>query len=152
MVLICLQHCIMHYESIRDLSQTFTTAPIFPQHHFFRQNIWVNIWVPFHFHFIFLHVTNGNKASNNGMFGDELNGALKTPRRSSKYFHNIFSDENGGENIWEIFAPRMAARIKLLFSSFFSAQPHCSTYQISELSDQPFMFFANKSKNIWLIW
>ena len=82
------------------------------------------------------------------MFGDELSGALKNPRQSSKYFHNFFSDENGGENIWEIFAPRTAARIKLLFSSFFSARPHCSTHQISELSDQPFMFFANKSKNI----
>ena len=27
-----------------------------------------------------------------------------------------------------------------------SARPHCSTHKISELSDQPFMFFANKSK------
>ena len=38
------------------------------------------------------------------------------------------------------------------FLVFFSAQPHCSTHQISESSDQPFMFFANKSTNIWLIW
>ena len=69
-------------------------------------------------YFIFLHVINWNKASN-GMFGDELNGALKTPRQSSKYFHKIVSDENGGENIWEIFAPRTAAQVIFLSSSFF---------------------------------
>ena len=28
---------------IRDLSQTFTTAPIFAQYNYFRQNIWGNI-------------------------------------------------------------------------------------------------------------
>ena len=45
---------------IRDLSQTFTTAPICPWYHYFRENIWVNIWVQFHFHSIFLHVINWN--------------------------------------------------------------------------------------------
>ena len=39
--------------SIRDMSQVFTTAPIFEQSHYFRQNIWVVIWVQFHFQYIF---------------------------------------------------------------------------------------------------
>ena len=39
---------------IRDLCQTLTTAPIFQQSHYFRQHIWVNIWIQFHFLFIFL--------------------------------------------------------------------------------------------------
>ena len=62
-----------------------------------------------------------NNASN-GKFGDELNGALKNPRPSSKYFQKIFSDENGCENIWKIFAPRRAAHTKKSFSSFFKGR------------------------------
>ena len=59
--------------SIIDLSQIFTTAPIFEQSHYFRQNIWVDIWVQFQFQYI---------------FQDDLplNGAIKNPRPSSKYF------------------------------------------------------------------
>ena len=39
--------------SIRDLSQSLTTAPIFQQSHYFRQNIWVHLWIQFHFLFRF---------------------------------------------------------------------------------------------------
>ena len=39
--------------SIRDLNPIFTTAPIFQQSHYFRQNIWLGIWVQFHFQYIF---------------------------------------------------------------------------------------------------
>ena len=35
--------------SIRISNQSSTTAPIFQQSHYFRQNIWVNICVQFHF-------------------------------------------------------------------------------------------------------
>ena len=88
---------------IRDLSQYFTTAPIFPQYHYFRQNIWVNIWVQFHFHFIFMHVINWNimrhllrractwyYLASNVMFRDELNGSLKKPKAKLQIFHNFF--------------------------------------------------------------
>ena len=34
------------------------------------------------------------------------------------------------------------------FLVFFSARPDCSLHQILDLSDQPFMFFANMSTNI----
>ncbi len=37
------------------------------------------------------------------------------------------------------------------FLVFFSARPDCSLHQILDLSDQPFMFFANMSTNIWPI-
>ena len=39
--------------SNRDLSQIFITAPIFKPSHYFRQNIWVDFWVQFHFQYIF---------------------------------------------------------------------------------------------------
>ena len=39
--------------SFRDFSQTLTMAPIFQQSHYFRQKIWVNIWIQFHFLFCF---------------------------------------------------------------------------------------------------
>ena len=68
-----------------------------------------------------------------------MNVALK------KLNPNIIAD-SGYDNIWEIFAQRTAAPTKLLFFIFFRAGPDCSTYQISSLWDQPFMFFANKSK------
>ena len=68
-----------------------------------------------------------------------MNVALK------KLNPNIFAD-SGYDNIWEIFAWTTAAPIKFVFSSFFRAGPDCSVYQISSLWDQPFRFFANKSK------
>ena len=45
----------MHYGAINEkwemeiLSQIITTAPIFLQFNYFRENIWVTIWVQFHF-------------------------------------------------------------------------------------------------------
>ena len=38
---------------IRDSSQISTTAPIFVYYDYFRQNIWANILVQFHFQYIF---------------------------------------------------------------------------------------------------
>ena len=49
-----------------------------------------------------------------------MNVALKT---SSKYCFGDITEEN----IWGIFAQRMAAAIKFLFSSFFKTGPDCST-------------------------
>ena len=34
---------------IENLNQITTIAPIFLEFNYFRQNIWVNIWVQFHF-------------------------------------------------------------------------------------------------------
>ena len=44
---------------------------------------------------------------------------IKKTQGEATNISQFFSDENGGETIWEIFAPRTAAWIKLLFSSFF---------------------------------
>ena len=45
---------------IRDSSQISTTAPIFLYYNYFRQNIWVNILVHFHFQYIFVDSTTNN--------------------------------------------------------------------------------------------
>ena len=39
--------------SIRDLSQISTTTLIFMKTNYFRQDIWMNIWLQFHFQYIF---------------------------------------------------------------------------------------------------
>ena len=39
---------------IRDSSQISTTALIFMNTNYFRQDIWMNIWVQFHFQYIFV--------------------------------------------------------------------------------------------------
>ena len=39
--------------SIRDLRQISTTALIFMKTNYFRQDIWINIWIQFHFQYIF---------------------------------------------------------------------------------------------------
>ena len=85
--------------SIRDLSQIFTTPPIFQQSHYFRQNIWVDFLVQFHFQYIFQdNLTNCNmslkcqtsSSESNGKFGDELNGALKTQGQAPNIFRKYF--------------------------------------------------------------
>ena len=45
---------------IKDSSQISTTAPIFLYYNYFRQNIWVNILVHFHFQYIFVDLTTNN--------------------------------------------------------------------------------------------
>ena len=45
---------------IKDSSQISTTAPIFLYYNYFRQNIWVNILVHFHFQYIFVDSTTNN--------------------------------------------------------------------------------------------
>ena len=135
---------------IRDLSQTFTTAPIFPQYNYFRQNIWGNIWFQFHFHKLKQYQASSSKSLHlilQWVVWGRVECCINKPKVKLQIFQKLFSDETGEENIWEIFAPRTAAQMKLFFSSFFSARPHCSTHQILDLSDQPFMFFANKCTN-----
>ena len=82
--------------AIRNLSLNTPTATIFLQFNYFRENIWVRIWVQFHFLYIFVgRVERIYKTSHITMlsfyffpsdlqsFGDELN-------RSSKMALQIF--------------------------------------------------------------
>ena len=47
--------CYPHVKlEIGNLSQITTTAPIFLQFNYFRENIWVTIWLQFHFLDIYL--------------------------------------------------------------------------------------------------
>ena len=77
--------------SVRNLSLNTFTAPIFLQFNYFRENIWVIIWVQFHFLYIFvgrvdrIHKTSHTRmlsfyffASDLQCFGDELNVSSKT--------------------------------------------------------------------------
>ena len=77
--------------SVRNLSLNTSTAPIFLQFNYFRENIWVIIWVQFHFLYIFVgRVDRIHKTSHITMlsfyffpsdlqsFGDELNSSSKT--------------------------------------------------------------------------
>ena len=82
--------------AIRNLSLNTPTATIFLQFNYFRENIWVRIWVQFHFLYIFVgqvERTIQNFTYNHAFFllfpsdlqsfGDELN-------RSSKMALQIF--------------------------------------------------------------
>ena len=77
--------------AIRNLGLNTPTAPIFLQFNYFRENIWVIIWVQFHFLYIFvgrvdrIHKTSHTRmlsfyffASDLQCFGDELNVSSKT--------------------------------------------------------------------------
>ena len=77
--------------SVRNLSLNTSTAPIFLKFNYFRENIWVMIWVQFHFLYIFVgRVDRTHKTSHITMlsfllfpfrppkFGDELNSSSKT--------------------------------------------------------------------------
>ena len=77
--------------AIRNLSLNTPTATIFLQFNYFRENIWVRIWVQFHFFYIFVgRVERIYKTSHITMlsfyffpsdlqsFGDELNRSSKT--------------------------------------------------------------------------
>ena len=77
--------------AIRNLSLNTSTASIFLQLNYFRENIWVRIWVQFHFLYIFVgrvdrifktsHLTKLSFylfLTNLQSFGDELNRSSKT--------------------------------------------------------------------------
>ena len=78
-------------------------------------------------------------------FEDQLNVALKT---DYKYFLTIKLKEIFGRylplegGLWQ----------KCYFQIFCSAWANWPTHKISDLSDPPFMFFANNFANIWCIW
>ena len=82
--------------SIIDLSQIFTTAPIFEQSHYFRQIFEWIFGFSFSFNIYFRTIY---------LWMAQLKTLGQAP--------NIFSDENYGENIWEIFAPRRAAQVQI---------------------------------------
>ena len=87
--------------AIRKFSLNTPTASIFLQFNYFRENIWVRIWVQFHFLYIFVgrveriyktsHITMLSHyffPSNLQSFWDELNRSSKTA------FADIWADDD----------------------------------------------------------
>ena len=87
--------------SIRDLNQIFTTAPIFQQSHYLRQNIWRIFGFTFTFNVYFRTICHNHphlqfeNNANNWNFGDKLNGALKKPMDKLQIFQIMITDEMG---------------------------------------------------------
>ena len=127
---------------------------------YFRQNIWRLSSAQFHFWFMwglvehsqlqkkdlqqnpfwFKQATETKGCEWN--FEDQLNVALKT---HCKYFLTIKLKEIFGR-----YLPHEGGlRQKNYFLLFFSARANWLTHRISDLSDPPFMFFANNFSNIW---
>ena len=141
--------------AIRNLSLNTSTAPIFLQFNYFRENIWVIIWVQFHFLYIFvgrvdrIHKTSHTRmlsfyffASDLQCFGDELNVSSKTAPA------NIWANKN-----WSKYLDTSKLRFhnellhwqKNRFLVFFRAGLHLHVRKISTLSVKQFMFFAKMS-------
>ena len=140
---------------IKNLSLITSTAPIFLQFNYFRENIWVIIWVQFHFLYIFvgrvdrIHKTSHTRmlsfyffASDLQCFGDELNVSSKTAPA------NIWANKN-----WSKYLDTSKLRFhnellhwqKNRFLVFFRAGLHLHVRKISTLSVKQFMFFAKMS-------
>ena len=114
--------------AIRNLGLNTPTAPIFLQFNYFRENIWVIIWVQFHFLYIFvgrvdrIHKTSHTRmlsfyffASDLQCFGDELNVSSKTAPQ-------IFELIKIEANIWIlqncVFTMNCSTDKKIVFWSF----------------------------------
>ena len=114
--------------AIRNLSLNTSTASIFLQFNYFRENIWVKIWVQFHFLYIFvgrvdrIHKTSHTRmlsfyffASDLQCFGDQLNVSSKTAPQ-------IFELIKIEANIWIlqncVFTMNCSTDKKIVFWSF----------------------------------
>ena len=137
--------------AIRNLSLNTPTATIFLQFNYFRENIWVRIWVQFHFFYIFVgRVERIYKTSHITMlsfyffpsdlqsFGDELNISSKTAPA------NIWAHKNL-KQIFGYFKLRFHNELlhweKNRFLVFFRARLHLHVRKISTLSVKQFKFF-----------
>ena len=125
-----------------------TSTPIFSCQFW---NIWVKQFGQFHFHsyiwyemnegLIILYWRQHLNLINLIDFRDQLNVALKT---DYKYFLTIKLKEIFGR-----YLPHEGGlRQNCYFLLFFSAHPNWWTHKISDLTDPPFMFFANNLANI----
>ena len=83
------------------------------------------------------------------LFEDQLNVSLKS---DCKYFRTYFQMKMV-KKIFVRYLPHEGGLWqKCYFLLFFLAQADWPTHKISDLSDPPFMFFANNFANIWHIW
>ena len=131
-----------------------STAPIFLRSHYFRQNIWPWLFVQFHFLYIFVDELSAVQESVwilTGLLKDVIKWGDQLNRLLEKTAANIF-EYPGERKIFGKYLLREGLdRQNFCFLVFFSARPDCSIHKILDLSDQPFMFFANMSTNIWLV-
>ena len=141
--------------AIRNLSLNTPTATIFLQFNYFRENIWVRIWVQFHFLYIFVgrveriyktpHITMLSFyffPSDLQSFGDELNISSKTAPA------NIWAHKNL-KQIFGYFKLRFHNELlhweKNRFLVFFRAGLHLHVRKISKFSVKQFRLFAKIS-------
>ena len=125
------------------------------------RNIWVNIFISFTFFQIFstswnpisavLQFSQDSVGILTGLLKDVIKWEDQLNRLLEKTAANIFECP-GERKIFGKYLHREGLdRENFCFLVFFSARPDCSLHQILDLSDQPFMFFANMSTNIWPI-
>ena len=147
--------------AIRNLSLNTPTATIFLQFNYFRGNIWVRIWVQFHFLYIFVgrveriyktsHITMLSFylfPSNLQSFGDELN-------RSSKMALQIFELMKIESKYLDIsncvFTMNCSTDKKIVFWSFLGRDfiymwekfQHCQSSNSSYLQKYPIFSTTN---------
>ena len=121
------------------------------------RNIWVNIFCQFHFlsniwYELKPHLSRTRISLNFDSLAegcDKVRGPVE--QTLGKTAANIF-EYPGERKIFGKYLHREGLDGQnFYFLVFFSARPDCSLHQILDLSDQPFMFFANMSTNIWPI-
>ena len=112
---------------IRNLSLITSTAPIFLQFNYFRQNLEENVTFTFYF------------------FSFASNFPCKILWDNKNIDANIFIFQIP---FWQWWVPR----IKNYFEVFFSAQSDLLVCQISTLSDTLNRFFANRYHIFWKYW
>ena len=140
--------------SIRLLSQTYTTAPILKQSHYFRQNIWrlpaaqFHFWMIFGFELKFSLLQKLKSIAVQAVFRQDVNKmwgrvehlpqksasnilAMKKIRKIFVFFK--FHFHNDGR-----------PRPKNYFEMFFWAHINLLVCKISSWSDMPNRFFANQ--------
>ena len=133
--------------SIRDLSQIFTTAPIF-EHSLFQTkylsgylgSVSLSISISGRLTLI-IPTYNLRQMLAMISLGTSWMAHLKT-QSHAPYIFRIFSDENGGENIWEIFAPRRADLDSLIFKTpnLFDTGQHSHFLQFCWICYNIFLF------------
>ena len=113
------------------------------------RNIWGKQFGQFHFHsYIWyeLILKNNERFDTFILFEDQLNVSLKS---DCKYFRTYFQMKMV-KKIFVRYLPHEGGLWqKCYFLLFLLAQADWPTHKISDLSDPPFMFFANNFANIW---